>query len=334
MLQNTERKRPHALLKRVSILLAVPIVLTMLIGVASAASPSHKQKNLQKTFANPEQAAQDLATAARTNNTDQLMSILGVEGKGIIFSGDEVEDHAVLARFAGAYDEKHELVKMNEDKAVLEVGKDGWPLPIPIVNSAGKWRFDTAAGKDEILNRRIGRNELSTIQSCLAYVDAQREYASKDRNGDGTPEYAQQISSDPGKKNGLYWEAGEGEEQSPLGPLFASAKSEGYRKKSTETAIPYHGYYFKILKAQGKSAPRGAFNYVTDGRMVGGFALVAYPAAYGTSGIMTFIVNQDGVIYENNLGKKTGVVAKAMTQFNPDESWRKVGARDLELMAK
>jgi len=209
------------------------------------------------------------------------------------------------------------------------VGKDDFPFPIPIVKKGQLWFFDTQAGKEEILNRRIGRNELSTIQACLAYVDAQREYARRDREAGSLMEYAQRFASSPGKKDGLYWETKEGESPSPLGPLVAQAVKEGYKKKEDEkqakgqTLIPYHGYYYKILKAQGNNAPGGAYDYVVKGKMIGGFAMVAYPAQYGVSGVMTFVVNHDGVVYEKDLGKETEKIASAMKKFDPDKTWKK-----------
>lgn len=331
MLSFTEQKmKPGGGLKRLSILSIIVLALITLSGAAFAAGAKHKSP--QKTFQTPEEAVQALVMAVKANDVEQLLAILGPDGKQLVFSGDEVADRAALERFARAYDEKEQVVRKSEEKAVLEVGNDGWPLPIPIVETGGgKWRFDTKQGKEEILNRRIGENELSTIQVCLAYVDAQREYASKDRSGDGLFEYSQKFISDPGKENGLYWEVKEGEEPSPLGPLVGQAKKEGYKKKSGGIPIPYHGYYFRILSAQGKNAPRGAYNYVINGRMVGGFAMVAYPSEYGTSGIMTFIVSHDGVVYEKNLGKKTPFIADSMTVFNPDETWRKVKSKDTEL---
>jgi hypothetical protein len=207
---------------------------------------------------------------------------------------------------------------------VLQIGAEEWPFPIPIVKRGEKWSFDTGKGKEELINRRIGRNELNTIQTCLAYVDAQREYVVKDRDGDGLFEYAQKLRSDPGKKNGLYWEAKTSEGQSPLGPLFAAAQEKGYSKAAGGKPVPYHGYYYRILTAQGKSAPDGAYDYLVRGNMIGGFALVAYPAKYGASGIMTFIVNHDGVVYQKDLGKKTEKAAQAMKVFNPDSTWKKV----------
>jgi len=335
MLLFTEHKtRVGALIRRVSVLFVLSLVMIALSGTAFAAAAKQKGQQarvLQKTFSSPEAAAQALALAAKADDTKELLAILGSEGKELVFSGDEVQDRAGLELFTRAYDEKNQVVRESEKKAVLEVGKDAWPLPIPIAKAAGgEWRFDTRQGKEELLNRWIGRNELSTIQVCLGYVEAQREYASKDRTGDGLLEYAQKFISDPGLKNGLYWEAKQGEEQSPLGPLVGRAIKEGYRKKEGTQPTPYHGYFYKILKAQGGNAPRGAYSYVVDGKMIGGFAMVAYPAQYGSSGIMTFIVSQDGVVYEKNLGKNTPSAAQAMTSFNPDDSWRKVKSIYLE----
>ena len=333
LLFTVENYRLRLLLKRLSILFIAAVVLTALSGNAAAARG--KLKSSQKTFATPENAVQALVLAAKAADIEQLLSILGADGRQLVISGDEVEDRAGLERFVRAYEEKNQIIKRGDKKAVVEVGNEDWPLPMPLVKTdAGVWRFDTKQGKEEILNRRIGKNELSAIQVSLAYVEAQREYASKDRDGDGVLEYAQQFLSDPGNKNGLYWDEKEGGESSPLGPLVGKAKKEGYTKKSDGEPTPYHGYYFKILKAQGKSAPRGAYNYVTNGKMIGGFALVAYPARYGVSGIMTFIVSHDGVLYESNLGNKTASFAQAMTIFSPDRSWRQLKNRHLEFPGK
>jgi hypothetical protein len=294
-------------------------------------SDVYKQPN-QNLYKSPEGAVNALVAALSANDEKKLSDIFGPEAKTLIFSGDEVSDTTGRERFLQAYQAKNRIVKVSGKKAVLEIGEEAWPFPIPIIREAGGgWRFDTGQGKEELLNRRIGANELSAIQVCLAYVDAQREYALKDRNGDGVLEYAEKFLSEPGRKDGLYWEAGQGDEQSPLGPLIGEAQKEGYKKKSGNESSPYHGYFYKILKAQGRSAPRGAYNYVIDGRMIGGFAMVSYPARYGSSGIKTFIVSQDGVVYEKDLGKKTASIAQAITMFNPDKSWRKSASKDLEV---
>ena len=278
----------------------------------------------QKGFMSPEEAVKALIDAVEADDTKELLVILGPAGKEIIFSGDEVADKTGRDRFVKAYEDTNKLVKENDKKAILHVGNEDWPFPIPIVKTGETWRFDTQEGKEEILNRRIGRNELNAIQVCLAYVDAQREYALKNRNGGSLREYAQKFVSEKGKKNGLYWESKEGEEESPLGPLVVKAVQEGYRgKKSGDKPAPYHGYYYRILKAQGKHAPGGEYDYMVGGKMIGGFALVAYPAEYGNSGIVTFIVNHEGVVYEKDLGKGTEKVARAMKKFNPDKTWKK-----------
>ena len=290
-----------------------------------------RQKNLQETFASPEQAAKALVSAVGTHDGNKLLAILGPEGAPLISSGDEVADREGREKFVRMYEEKNAVVREGDAKAILEVGNDAWPLPIPMVKEGESWRFDTRQGAEEIIDRRIGKNELSAIQVCLAYVDVQREYAARDRDRDGLLEYAQKFVSEPGKKDGLYWASKEGEESSPLGPFAAQAKKEGYtRKKSGDEPSPYHGYFYKILKAQGKNASGGAYSYLVKGKMIGGFALVAHPAKYGTSGIMTFIVNHDGVVYEKDLGKKTEAVVKAMTTFEPDKTWRKVEGKDLQ----
>jgi hypothetical protein len=279
----------------------------------------------QKGFKSPEEAVKALIDAVKGNDTKELIAIFGPGGKELIFSGDEVADKVGRDRFVKACEAMNRVVREDENKVILHVGNRDWPFPIPVVKEGESWFFDTKTGKQEILNRRIGRNELNTIQVCLAYVDAQREYALKSGDKRGLLEYAQKFISEEGKKNGLYWQAKEGEEQSPLGPLVAKATKEGYtRKKSGEKRSPYHGYYYRILKAQGEYAPGGAYDYVVNGKMIGGFALVAYPAEYGNSGVMTFIVNHEGVVYEKDLGKDTEKVATAMKKFDPDKTWKKV----------
>lgn len=283
-----------------------------------AAGPS------QKTFLSADDAVKTLIDAVKTDNVKELNAIFGPQGKKILSSGDPVQDKAARKRFLDAFEEKNALIQQGDSKTVLQLGNDDYPFPIPVVKKKGKWLFDTRSGEQEIRNRFIGRNELDTIQTCLAYVDAQREYALKDHDNDGFHEYAQNFISSPGKKDGLYWEAKEGEDQSPLGDFFAKAAEEGYVRG--KNPIPYHGYYFKILTAQGASAPGGAFDYIADRKMIGGFALVAHPAQYGTSGIMTFIVSYDGIVYQKNLGKNTANIARNMKVFNPDTSWKKTAA--------
>src|SRR4029077_18065667 len=226
--------------------------------------------------------------------------------------------------FIKTYDEKNKLVQEG-DNFVLVIGKDDWPFPIPLVKRGTSWVFDTEKGKQEILNRRIGENELFTIQTLLAVVDAQREYAMKDRDKNGLLEYARKFASDPGKKNGLYWDTKTGEPERPLGPIMAQAKSQGYQGNAgISTPGSYHGYYYRILTAQGKDAPGGAYSYLVKGKMIGGFAVVAYPAEYDNSGVMTFMINHEGKVFQKNLGKNTASIAKSMKEYNPDSTWSEV----------
>lgn len=275
----------------------------------------------QKIFKSPEEAVQALVEAVKKGDTKELMAIFGPASKDLIFSGDKVADKAGRGRFTAAYEEKHQLVNEGDKKVILIIGQHDWPMPIPLVKEGEVWLFNTQEGKDEILNRRIGKNELNTIEVCQAYVDAQREYAMKDCDGNRLRDYAQRFASTPGKKDGLYWETKEGEGQSPMGPLMAKAAKKGYMQFNLS---PYHGYYYKILKAQGQHASGGAYSYVARGNMMGGFALVAYPAEYESSGVMTFVVNQDGAVYQKDLGKETKKVAEAMTLYDPDETWQQV----------
>ena len=306
--------------------IAIIAAAVMVVGSYQIGIAADVKQVKQKSFKSPEEAAKALFDAAKAEDTKGLLAIFGPAGKEIISSGDEVADKAARERFVKAYEAMNKLERETDKKVTLIVGNHDWPYPVPIVKKGETWIFETMAGKEELLNRRIGRNELNTIETCLAIVDAQREYAMKDRDSDKLLEYAQKFASTPGKKDGLYWQTKEGEPQSPLGDLVAKAVKEGYgpRKPSqSQGPRPYHGYYFKILKAQGKNAPGGAYDYVVNGNMIGGFALVAYPAEYGASGIMTFIVNHDGVVYEKNLGKETGKIASAMTKFDPDKTWKK-----------
>ncbi len=292
------------------------------VAVALLMLPVSAQEGKQKAFGSPEDAMKALAEAAQAGDTKGMMAILGPEGEDIISSGDAVADKDTQERFVKAYQEKVDFVKEKEDRVSIIIGNDNWPFPIPIVKRGQGWVFDTKAGREEVLSRRIGRNELNAIQVCGAYVEAQREYASTDRERDGIIQYAQKVVSDPYRRNGLYWEVGEGEIESPLGPFIAQATREGYTKKG-DRPTPHHGYYYKILKTQGKSAPGGAFSYVINGHMVAGFALVAWPAEYNVSGVMTFIVNQNGTVYQKDLGPKTEGIAKAMTLYNPDRTWKR-----------
>jgi len=296
----------------------VAVIAGLAVGPATGASGAVAPR----MFATPEEAATALIDALRSNDQKALLAILGPAGKSLMSSGDAVRDKNVRERFVSLYDQRHKL-DAGGGKIVLEVGPDDFPLAIPIVPDGPSWRFDTAAGKEEILSRRIGQNELNTIQVCLAYVDAQREYYARDPDGDSLLQYAQRITSRPGKKDGLYWPTKPGEQDSPLGPLAARARGEGYSKTS-DKPFPYWGYYYKILTAQGKDAPGGAYSYFAKGQMMGGFALVAYPAQWGVSGVMTFIVNQDGVVYQKDLGPNSAAIARAMKEFNPDSTWKKV----------
>ena len=272
----------------------------------------------QQSFSSPDDAASALASAVKSGNMQDVLKVLGAGGEGIIDSGDEVADKAARDKFLTAYDAKH-AVKVDGKKASLIIGADDFPFPIPLVHAKAGWEFDTDAGRQEILYRRIGRNELDAIQTSLAIVDAENEYADKDR-GDGVGTYAQRIVSSPGKKDGLYWPSDNND--SPLGELAAEASAEGY--KAGNEPQPYHGYYYRILTQQGQSAPGGAMSYIAKGKMIGGFALVAYPAEYRNSGVMTFIVNHAGQIYQKDLGPETAEIAEKMTTFNPDSTWSKV----------
>ena len=278
----------------------------------------------EQSFKTADAAVDALVSAARSNDRKALMEILGRGSSDIVSSGDPVADTASYQRFVSAYDAKHQLSMEGDNKAIMIIGQEDYPFPIPIVRENGTWRFDTGAGREEIIYRRIGANELDTIQTSLAYVDAQNDYAEKDRTGAGKGVYAQHMVSSPGKKDGLYWPDVQGEDQSPLGELAAEAAKQGYRVGAGR--IPYHGYYYKILMKQGAAAPGGELDYVVNGKMIGGFALVAYPAQYRNSGVMTFIVNHNGQVYQKDLGPHTTAIAEKMTSFNPDKTWEKTEA--------
>jgi len=293
------------------LLAAVAILLTACFPARSLA-----QQTGQKTFSSPEEASNALVTAAQNNDEKAMLDILGPDAKQIVSSGDDAEDAESRASFVERYQQMHRLAKEADGNTILYIGAENWPTPIPLVNNSSSWYFDTEAGKKEILYRRIGRNEISTIAVCQELVAAEKEYYSGQRN-----EYAQNIVSDEGQHNGLYWKAAEGEPQSPIGPLVASAFAAG--KSPDGSPAPYRGYYYHMLTRQGKNGPGGAKSYIANGKMAEGFAFVAYPAEYRSSGVMTFIVNEDGAVYQKDLGKKTDALAKAMKEYNPNSSWQK-----------
>jgi DUF2950 family protein len=297
------------------VLLALIVTAFVASGARAAAPPA------QKSFASPEDAATALVQALKAHDRAATLAVLGDAGEWVS-SGDAVADRATSDRFLASYETKH-AIALDGDTAKLTVGNDDYPFAFPIVKAGDRWRFDTAAGKDELLARRIGQNELYTINVLEAIVDAQREYASADRNGDGVFAYAQKFASSPGKRDGLYWPVKAGEPPSPLGDLVAEAAGQGYSKKEKGPA-PFHGYYYKMLKGQGKNAESGALDYVVRGRAIGGFAVVAYPARYANSGIMTFIINQDGKVYQADLGKDTQAKASTMQRFDPGKGWSEV----------
>jgi hypothetical protein len=277
----------------------------------------------EQRFATPDEAVKALTAAAKAMDTNEMHAIFGPAAHDLV-SPDVVQATAEFQAFVERLTQRVQLVPGSDSMITLQLGQDGWPFPIPLVKQDGQWFFDTAAGMEEILNRRIGMNELDTIAVCHACVSAQREYASKDRNGDGVLQYAQLIRSTPGAHDGLYWSQKTGDELSPLGPLIAQARGEGYRhttKIMTEEQAPYHGYYFKILTRQGRHAPGGKYNYVINGRMIAGFALVAWPAEWGNTGVMTFIVNQQDKVCQKNLRSRTSRIAGAMTSYDPDDTW-------------
>jgi hypothetical protein len=277
-----------------------------------------------RAFSTPQEAVSALAQAANTTNRAALRLLFGPESEELV-NPDIIQGGREMATFAAALNETNRLVRESDTRMVLEVGKTDWPFPIPLVKQVDGWRFDTHAGLEELLNRRIGRNELDVLGVMRAYVDAQREYASKDRDGDEVLEYAQKAISSPDQTDGLYWPPDLNGEISPLGPWVAEAQTEGYFRKlsSTDTEPrPFHGYLFKILTRQGKHAPGGKYDYIINGNMIGGFALVAWPAEYGDSGVMTFIVNQQGRVYQKDLGEKTAKIVQKMREYDPDPSWR------------
>ena len=302
--------------------LATPfLLLALVISITTCSKPA---KSSVRLFATPEDATNALLAAGKSGDQTALLAIFGPDSKEIIFSGDPVQDKAVADAFVARYGAMHRWRKMKDGSQILLVGADNFAFPIPLRKTGGGlWFFDTAAGKEEILNRRIGRNELAIIEVCRAVVEAQAEYYSRLHDGATTKQFALKFISDPGKQNGLYWESSEGQPESPLGPLAAFATSEGYSVKP-DAHTPFHGYYFHMLKGQSDKALGGAKEYIVDGKMVGGFAFIAYPAEYGDSGVMTFMTNQDGVLLQKDLGKTTTETVSAMTKFDPDVGWSPV----------
>jgi hypothetical protein len=319
-------------------LLAVALFLSA--GLLAVAPAAHAQSPSQSTFSSADDALQALVSAAKAKDRDAFAKLFGSDF-GQLLSGDDVEDAKDRDEFAVAVGESAQLQKMDDSKYTVTVGKDNWPTPIPLVQNHGKWFFDTKAGLEEVFNRRVGENELSAIATCRAYAVAQWEYFTEaDWDHDGVAEYAHSLISTPGTHDGLYWETSEVEKPSPLGKLIAAAQAEGYGPRASKTGAagkgdadkeapqidhaPYHGYYFKILTRQGPHAPGGKYSYIINGNMIAGYALVAYPDKWGNSGVMTFIINQQGRVYQKNLGPNTARLASAMTEYDPDSTWKRV----------
>jgi hypothetical protein len=278
-----------------------------------------------KLYPDPTVATEALVSAARSGEVKSVHTVLGDRAKAFVVSADPVSDRAALARFVQLYDQGHALLSPDDATRTLTIGDDAWPFPVPLVKAKTGWSFDAKAGEQEILARRVGQNELDAIQTCIGYVEAQRDYLAMNPEGASVPHYADRLLSSQGKRDGLYWPSAAGEPESPMGPAVSGAVGEGYTLKRGKNA-PYHGYRFRLLTAQGPNAQGGAQDYREDGKLIRGFALVAYPASYGTSGVMTFLVNQDGVVLQKDLGKSTPKIASGMTRYDPDASWKPVEA--------
>jgi hypothetical protein len=294
--------------------------LVLALAMSASGRAAGADKSAQPTFSSPDDAVAAMVGAMRRQLPGVLATIVGSGSQAWLLSGDDVADRAAMAKFVAAYDERHATAQSGENRAMVTVGADDWPLPIPLVRSGGQWRFDGAAGHAEVLARRIGRNELETIQVLQAMADAQVEYARADWGRTGRVAYAQKFASSPGRHDGLYWPAAAGETESPLGPLVAQAAREGYAESKLR---PYRGYVFRMLKAQGPNAPGGAFDYVVKRAMIGGFAIVASPISYGVSGVTTFMINQDAVVYQKDLGPRTAQAVAVMKRFDPGPGWTK-----------
>jgi len=309
---------------RIAVLLAIASLALAVLMVVSSAVCAFAQPGNEKTFASPSAAVLALYDAAKNNDSQAAAALFGSNANDILHTGDDVADKNMVTNFVTHYDKMHRVVIEPDGSATLYIGAENWPFPIPIVkNNSGAWYFDAGAGKKEILYRRVGRNENDAIEILYSLADAQRDYASELHDGDKTKHYAMKFISDEGKQNGLYWKSGDNDEPSPIGPLLAVAAKEGYTLPQGQPE-PYHGYYYRILSKQGAAAKGGARDYVVNGELTRGFAFVAYPAEYRNSGVMTFIANRDGVVYEKDLGTDTAKIAAAMTEFNPDNSWDKV----------
>lgn len=315
-------------------ILLVALISAPLFALAAPPSPASTAPAEAKSaeaqgFQTPDDAARALLDAARSDDRNQIIAVFGSHEADLLSSGDEIEDKNNRSNFVTLAQEKMAVEKIGEDRAIVHVGNTDWPFPIPLVKNGDSWEFDAEQGRQEILNRRIGRNELSALGAIRGYVEAQFDYANSDRDGDGVSEYAQKLQSEPGKFDGLFWETEDGQPQSPLGPLIAEARAEGYKVKgATEKPSPYHGYYYRILTRQGGNVPGGKYDYIINGNMIAGFGLVAFPAQYGSSGIMTFVVNHQGKIFQKDLGPKTAEIAWKMKEYNPDKTWEPVYVPD------
>ncbi len=289
----------------------------------TALTPIDRPEKGQELFASPRRAAQELEDALKADNRASLLRVLGPSAKTVLWSGDEAEDRASMERFVKKYDEMHRLQTEPDGLTRLYVGAENWPYPIPLARAGLTWFFDTTAGRQEILYRRVGRNELTVIDVCGEMVAAEKEYAAKPHDGQAAGAYAQRILSSTGRHDGLYWPAARGEAESPLGPFIAKAETEGYNREVTQKPEPFHGYFYRVLRAQGAGAKGGVKSYLVNGRMTGGFAFLAYPAEYRSSGVMTFMVGTDGVVFQKDLGPKTGTLVEAIHSYSPDASWQK-----------
>ena len=307
-------------LAHTSVALSALVLACLLVAPIASAEGT----GTQQVFSSADAAASALVAAGKADDMKTLSSILGPDADQVLSSGDSVADKNARNDFVRRYQEMHRLAYDDRGRVILYIGAENWPVPLPLVKKNGGWVFDTAAGKEELLFRRIGRNELFTIDVLEDLAEAQTEYASEAHDGESTDQFAQRILSDTGKRNGLYWETAEGQSESPIGPLIASASAEGYKSDGGGNPVPFHGYYYKVLTRQGKNAPGGAKDYLVNGKMTNGFAFLAYPAEYRSSGVMTLMINQEGVIVQKDLGPNTAKLASEMTEFNPDKTWQEV----------